>query len=84
MPAPRRLVRRLLIGFGLIAGLAIAAVALLPPAGGYERYTYTCGGASLAASTASASRWMGPAVPAAVNVDASSFRSKGSRKARPT
>ncbi len=30
MPAPRRLVRRLLIGFGLIAGLAIAAVALLP------------------------------------------------------
>lgn len=30
MPAPRRLLRRLLIGFGLTAGLAIIAVALLP------------------------------------------------------
>lgn len=30
MPAPRRLLRRLLIGFGLVAGLAIIAVALLP------------------------------------------------------
>jgi hypothetical protein len=64
-----------------------AAVSLLPPAGGYGWYTYTCGGASLplvAASAASACWWMGPAVPAAVNVDASEFRSKGSRNARPT